>query len=163
MNKPLIALALVAIIMAGCVSYTVDNLANDVQGTLFGKKAYRTPMPPTPEPTATPVPTPTPVLTPLPTPAPHEIPGVIGTDTVLIVNAGFNPRAIWVKAGTKVTWQNQDGRLHDIKSDAGSSEEFDSHNLGGGQSWSRAFNTAGKFEYHDGVGIAGNGIVYVEA
>ncbi len=162
MNRGMVLLAVTALVFAGCLDYTVDNFANDVQGALFGKKAARAPLPPTPEPTATPLPTATPVPTPLPTPAPHELPGVIGTNEIAIVYAAFSPRAVWVRAGTVVTWDNQDGRVHSVRSDADSKEQYDSGNIGGGQSWKRTFWSPGKFAYRDGLASAGSGVVYVE-
>ena len=159
MDKVLVALTIAAVLTAGCLSYTIDNFAGDVQDALFGKTAVRTPVPPTPEPTATPVPTPTPKPTPLPTQAPHTIPGVVGTNEITIVYGRFAPVAVWVRAGVTVTWENQDGRLHSVRADDGS---FDSLNIAAGQSWSRVFDVPGKWGYHDGLASAGSGVVYVE-
>jgi plastocyanin len=56
---------------------------------------------------------------------------------------GENPKV--VKAGTQVTWKNEDTVAHTVTSDSGA---FDSGNILPGQSWSYTFSQPGKFPYY---------------
>lgn len=56
---------------------------------------------------------------------------------------GENPKV--VKAGTQVTWKNDDTVAHTVTSDSGA---FDSGNILPGQTWSYTFKQAGKFPYY---------------
>jgi amicyanin len=65
--------------------------------------------------------------------------------SVTISNMAFNPAEISVKAGTTVTWTNNDSIAHTVTSDTG---VFDSKALNPGQSYSFVFATPGTFTYH---------------
>jgi plastocyanin len=56
---------------------------------------------------------------------------------------GENPKV--VKAGTQVTWINDDSVAHTVTSDNGA---FDSGFIMPGKSWSYTFKQAGKFPYY---------------
>lgn len=66
--------------------------------------------------------------------------------TISIKNFSFNPSTLTVKAGTKVTWVNNDSVPHTITSDTGSL--LNSPTLPSGQSFSFAFNSPGTANYH---------------
>ncbi len=67
---------------------------------------------------------------------------------VTIQNFAFTPQNLTVKAGTVVTWTNQDGAPHTVTGDNGGP---DSQHLSQGQSYSFRFDTAGTFPYHCAV------------
>ncbi|MFZ3077633.1 MAG: cupredoxin family copper-binding protein [Candidatus Aenigmatarchaeota archaeon] len=66
------------------------------------------------------------------------------SNAVTIQNFAFSPATLTVKAGTTVTWTNQDSATHTVTSDSGA---FDSGQLSNGGSFSQTFNTAGTFDY----------------
>ncbi len=65
--------------------------------------------------------------------------------SVAISNMAFSPRQISVKAGTKVTWKNNDGVAHTVTSNSGA---FDSGILNPGGVFSFVFTTPGTYSYH---------------
>jgi plastocyanin len=68
------------------------------------------------------------------------------TRTVSIENFAFVPAQITVRAGTKVTWVNNDSVSHTVTANNGA---FDSGTLQQGEKFSRTFTKAGKkFAYH---------------
>ena len=68
------------------------------------------------------------------------------TRTVSIENFSFVPAQITVRAGTKVTWVNNDSASHTVTANNGA---FDSGTLQQGEKFSRTFTKAGKkFAYH---------------
>lgn len=112
----------------------------------------RTPLPPTS--TTTPVPdTQTPTATPTATsthmPATTTPTQQAASDDpsseIGIANFRFGPGELEVKAGTKVTWTNQDGTRHTVTSD---DDVFDSGSMENGGTFSFTFNEAGTFTYH---------------
>ena len=54
------------------------------------------------------------------------------------------PSSISVEVGTTVTWFNSDAAPHTVTAQDGS---FDSGAIGGGESWSRAFDQEGTFNF----------------
>jgi plastocyanin len=66
-------------------------------------------------------------------------------NTVNIVNFTFTPGTLTVKAGTMVTWTNNDTTTHRPTSDTG---VFDSGDLAPGATFSFTFNNRGTFSYH---------------
>jgi plastocyanin len=81
---------------------------------------------------------------------------------VTITQTGFAPKAVSIAAGETVTWTNRDARggSHQVLADDGS---FLSPVLKPGQSYSHTFDTAGSFNYHDGVHPSFTGSVNVAA
>lgn len=57
----------------------------------------------------------------------------------------FGPKLLKIKAGTKVTWTNNEAVPHTATADKG---EFDSGNIANGQSYSFTFDKAGTYKYH---------------
>jgi len=73
----------------------------------------------------------------------------VGAETkVKISNFAFNPSTLEVKAGTTVTWTNEDSASHTVAADDGS---FTSASLNQGDSFSFTFDKAGSYSYHCGV------------
>jgi plastocyanin len=67
------------------------------------------------------------------------------TKKVSIQDFRFSPAKIAVKKGTKVTWVNRGNAAHTVTANNGA---FDSGTLQPGESFSRTFRKAGKFNYH---------------
>jgi len=82
--------------------------------------------------------------TPEASPAASPEAAAAGETTVTIVNFAFEPAEIEVAAGSTVTWSNQDQVPHTATADDGS---FDTDRIGGGESGSVTFETAGTFTY----------------
>lgn len=80
-------------------------------------------------------------------------PAAAATKRVAIKNMAFTPQTITVKAGTKVTWTNVDGVVHNVtsansmKTTAQVTGLFASAALSNGQSFSFTFKTKGTFYY----------------
>ena len=66
-------------------------------------------------------------------------------DAVSIADFSFQPAALTVPVGTKVTWTNNDSTGHTVTADDGS---FTSDRLGSGTTFSQIFAKAGTFAYH---------------
>jgi len=79
-------------------------------------------------------------------------PGQISTSgAITINNFVFSPGELDIKAGTKVTWtNNQDGIPHQIVSDPDGTT-FKSDPLQTGQSYSFTFDKVGSYSYHCGI------------
>ena len=67
------------------------------------------------------------------------------SNTINMVNFTFTPGTLTVKAGTTVTWTNNDTTTHRPASDSGL---FDSGDLAPGATFSFTFNIPGTFPYH---------------
>jgi plastocyanin len=78
-------------------------------------------------------------------------------NAVTIVDFGFNPGTITVKAGTTVTWTNT-GVTHTVTSNTGL---FDSGHLGSGGTFTFTFSKAGTYAYHCAIHSAMKGEVTV--
>ncbi len=72
-----------------------------------------------------------------------------GANSVSISNFAFSQKEITVKAGTTVTWTNNDSAPHTVTSDSGS--ELSSASLAKGQSYSHTFTQPGTYAYHCSV------------
>jgi len=100
------------------------------------------PQQPTATPTATPVAT-TQVAT---TAAPAQ------TNVITIKNSAFSPPTLTIKAGTTVTWINEDSEPHKVTSDPHPAHtdlpELVSGDLSKGQSYNFTFTKTGTFGYH---------------
>lgn len=106
-----------------------------------------------------------PTQAPAPTTAPTQAPADEGGGaTVTIANFSFGPGTLTVKAGTTVTWRNNEDAPHTVTADDGS---FGSNTLGQGDTFSFTFDTPGTYDYycqfHGGAGHAGmSGTIIVE-
>ena len=70
----------------------------------------------------------------------------VGGNIVAIKNFAFAPASLSVKAGTKVTWTNQDSDAHTVTS-AGSGGPLGSKALNTGDTFSFTFTKAGTYRY----------------
>jgi plastocyanin len=71
-------------------------------------------------------------------------PAATGASTVHVKNFSFNPGAITVKTGAKVTWIFDDSAKHNVTAD---DKSFKSADLSSGGSYSFTFNKAGTYSY----------------
>ena len=71
-----------------------------------------------------------------------------GDGAVAIKDFAFDPGDASVAAGTAVTWTNEDGAAHRIKSD---DDSFNSEDLGQGDTFEHTFDAAGTFDYVCGI------------
>jgi len=78
-------------------------------------------------------------------------------NTIVIKNFAFSPATLTVKAGTVVTWTNNDSVTHNIKSTG-----FNSPDLATGDSFKFTFNTAGTYSYNCGIHPTMTGTIVVE-
>lgn len=69
----------------------------------------------------------------------------VASNTVAVQNFAFSPASVTVKAGSTVTWTNQDQDPHDVVSM--NNGPFHSPPLNTGQSFSHTFTTPGRFDY----------------
>jgi plastocyanin len=68
----------------------------------------------------------------------------VATTSIAIQNFAFSPTTVTVKAGSTVTWTNQDQDAHTVTAMAG---PFHSPTLNTGQSFHYTFTTAGRYDY----------------
>ncbi|MDP9091406.1 MAG: cupredoxin family copper-binding protein [Actinomycetota bacterium] len=66
------------------------------------------------------------------------------SNTVHVKNYSFNPQAVTVAVGTKVTWIFDDNAAHTVTASDGS---FKSGDLSSGGTYSHVFNAAGTYAY----------------
>lgn len=72
--------------------------------------------------------------------------GTGGPGTVSIAGMAFKPSTLTVKAGTKITWTNNDGFAHTVTSDDGST--FSSGNVAAAGVFTFTPSAAGTINYH---------------
>jgi plastocyanin len=86
-------------------------------------------------------------------PAPRRASAEDAAASVAIKDSEFQPKEIKVRAGTTVTWTNNDGSSHTVTADDGS---FESPTLAKGKTFSRKFDKPGTYPYycsfHGGAG-----------
>lgn len=80
--------------------------------------------------------------------------------SVTISNYSFHPASLTVKVGATVTWVNEDGDVHTIKSTDGP-EVFGSPGLDSGEQFKYTFRRAGTYHYICSVHPYMRGIVVV--
>ncbi len=78
-------------------------------------------------------------------------------NSVSITNFSFNPSILTVKAGTTVTWTNNDAVTHSIKSGV-----FNSGNLSKGQTFQFKFEETGRYDYSCAIHPSMTGKIIVE-
>ncbi len=88
-----------------------------------------------------------------------QTPAPASSGTVTITSSGFQPTLLTVKAGTTVTWTNNDTAAESVTSDTASL--FDSGSLAAGATYQFAFSQAGTFTYHSTTNPALKGTVVV--
>lgn len=130
MNKTILISIIVVILIVLVGGYYLLYGTATPNNTIYAPNASVTPNTNTPA-------TNTPPATTTPTPQPQNL-----TASISIKNFSFNPATLNVKAGTTVTWTNNDSMPHQIKSTA-----FNSAALSNGQTFSFTFSTAGEYDY----------------
>ncbi len=102
--------------------------------------------------------------TPVTQPSVTSTPSAIGenptSSSIEIKNFSFSPTSATVKAGTTVTWTNNDAVPHTITSDPDGSL-FKSSTLNPGETFQFTFSTAGSFAYHCSIHTSMQGTVVV--
>ena len=86
-------------------------------------------------------------------------PGSQAADKVQIVDFDFKPGDVKVKAGTEVTWTNEDGFAHTVTAD---DRSFDSKNMDKDAVFKHRFDEAGTFKYFCEIHNSMTGSVTVE-
>ncbi len=86
-----------------------------------------------------------------------------GVNSITIKNFAFDPTPLTVKAGTVVTWVNQDGAPHIVVSDTGSPTAFSSDSLSTGASYKFTFTQPGTYTYHCSIHLSMKGTIIVQS
>lgn len=81
-------------------------------------------------------------------------------NSVVIQNFAFSPSNLTVKAGTTVTWINQDSTTHTITSDNGAFQS--SEDLNQGSNYTFTFSKAGTYPYHCSIHPNMKGTIVVQ-
>jgi plastocyanin len=89
---------------------------------------------------------------------PTRTPGAT-TTAISISNGHFRPKNLTIKAGTTLTWTNNDPAAASVTSDTPGL--FDSGALNEGATFSQTFSSAGTFPYHSTGGTAMYGSITV--
>jgi len=134
---PITQLAAAALAVAGATVLAACAMPSD---TSYGQQA------PAPATTADQATQPMPGMTGMVMPV--AAPGAdapVATNTVAIQNFAFAPGTVTVKAGTTVTWTNQDQEPHTVTSVSG--DELKSPALNAGETFKHTFATPGHFDY----------------
>jgi plastocyanin len=85
-------------------------------------------------------------------------PAATATKAVTITATAFKPASITIKTGDAIKWTNKDTKAHQVVANNGA---FASPTIAAGRTWTRTFNTAGTFKYHDALHPALTGKVVV--
>ena len=76
---------------------------------------------------------------------------------VCMVGLSFSPTSLTVSVGTTVTWNNGSSTTHSVTSATGSTDVYDSPDIGVGSTFQHTYNTAGTYHYYCRFhGINGN-------
>lgn len=85
-----------------------------------------------------------------------------GDGAVAIASFTFKPKTVTVPAGTTVTWTNEDSANHTVTANKDSAVEFDSGDLGEGDTFEQTFDEAGTYAYFCNIHQYMTGEVVVE-
>ena len=85
-------------------------------------------------------------------------PAATATKTVKITATAFTPASVTIKTGDSIKWSNTDTKAHQVVANNGA---FASPTIAANHTWTRTFNTAGTFKYHDALHPALTGKVVV--
>jgi plastocyanin len=86
-------------------------------------------------------------------------PASTATKAVAIKATGFSPANVTINTGDAVRWTNRDTKNHQVVSNTGA---FASPTLGPNKSYTKTFNTAGTYRYHDALHPALTGRIIVK-
>jgi len=83
---------------------------------------------------------------------------------IIMKNLKFAPAQVTIKAGTTVTWVNQDGFAHTVTAGARGNPTglFDSGNVDGGKSFSFTFKDPGTYPYNCAIHPGMDGVITVQ-
>jgi len=81
------------------------------------------------------------------------------SNNVDITGFAFSPETLTISVGDTVIWTNKDSTTHTATADGG---EFDSGNLGNGDTFSYTFTTAGTFTYYCKIHTSMTATIIVE-
>jgi len=84
-------------------------------------------------------------------------------NSITIKNFAFSPAMLTVKAGSAVTWTNQDGVTHAIASDSGYPVAFTSDPVASGASYTFTFIQPGTYNYHCSIHPSMKGTIIVQS
>lgn len=89
---------------------------------------------------------------------PTASPAILVNDaTIAIKNFAFKPASLTVKAGSTITWINQDSVVHNVVVD-----NVTSPDLAKGDKWSKTFAKPGKYNYSCAFHAGMTGIIIVK-
>lgn len=162
--KIILAIALTALVAAGCNSTNTNN-PSDQNTTNSG----------TPIPSPAPIPTPAPTPKPTPGPNPTPVPVPVSQNIVTYTDGGFSPATITINKGDTVIFKNKSSSdmrvasnphpLHNGYPTTGGcvGSTFDScSDIAPGQSWSFEFDFVGSWGYHNHLNPSQGGTVVVK-
>ena len=81
------------------------------------------------------------------------------SNAVDITGFAFSPETLTISIGDTVAWTNKESATHTATADGG---EFDSGNLGNGDTFSYTFTTAGTFTYYCKIHTSMTATIIVE-
>ena len=137
MKNLIIGLVVVVVVGVGAY-YLISN--NGSSGTpVYTPMMTNSPIPSMMQPTMIPTATSSASVSKTPMPSSSSI-------AVSISGFAFNPPALTIKKGTKVTWTNNDSVSHTVTSDSGSL--LNSPTLAPGQTYTVTFTSVGTTAYH---------------
>ncbi|MGZ4318110.1 MAG: cupredoxin domain-containing protein [Gaiellaceae bacterium] len=77
-----------------------------------------------------------------------SLPAASVTKAVKITSSGFSPATVTIATTDAVKWSNKDTNSHQVVANNGA---FASPIIAAGHTWTRTFNTAGTYRYHDAL------------
>ena len=81
------------------------------------------------------------------------------SNAVDITGFAFSPETLTISVGDTVTWTNKESATHTATADGG---EFDSGNLGNGDTFSHTFTAAGTYTYYCKIHTSMTATIIVE-
>lgn len=88
----------------------------------------------------------------------QEIPTQVSSSSAVTIQGfAFSPQTLTIKAGTTVTWTNNDTAAHTVVSSS-----FTSEQLGKGQTYEYTFSQPGTFDYHCSIHPSMTGQIIVQ-
>ncbi len=148
MNRFLVVLALLVLVAACSSQVPTQSAPQQAQPSAQAAPVAQQ----SPAPTVAPVQPQAQPPTPAPSPASTET-------SITIKGFAFLPATVTVKAGTKVTWTNQDGAAHTVETADG---YLRSDDLAQGQSYSKVMDKPGTYAYFCGIHKSMRGTITVE-
>lgn len=89
-------------------------------------------------------------------------PAESGVTEIAMKDIEFVPHDVTVAPGTKLLWTNDDAVAHTVTKESGPGEEFDSGNVGPGDTYELSVQETGKIEYVCTIHPGQDGTITVE-